>query len=131
MTIFAFGIPANFSGEIHHWTILKKTISRTIFWTQIRVIFLLFHDFWYFCFFHDFSMTTNFSMTFNDCGNPVYTNLIGWGGGSYHSKLAARFAVKFCTGWAHNLFWYIVYIWSRYFFGFYYLQATILHTGLF
>ena len=54
MTFSAIEILANFSGEIHHWTILKKTISRTIFWTRVRVKFLLFRDFWYFCFFHDF-----------------------------------------------------------------------------
>ena len=77
MTISAVGILANFSQEIHHWTILETTISRTIFWTQIRVKFLLFHDFWYFCYFpwlfHDFPWPQIFpwlSLTFHDCGNP-------------------------------------------------------------
>ena len=65
MTI-SFEILANFAGEIHRWTILKNTISLTIFWTRIRVKFLFFHDFWYFCYFPWLSMTTNFSMTFSD-----------------------------------------------------------------
>ena len=62
----------NFSREIHEWTILETTIPWTIFWMWIRVIFLLSHDFSYFCHFPWFSMTTNFSLTFHDCGNPVH-----------------------------------------------------------
>ena len=84
MTISAVGILANFSQEIHHWTILENTISQTIFWTRIRLEFLLFHDFWYFCYFpwlfHDFPWPQIFpwlSLTFHDCGNPAWIVKIG------------------------------------------------------
>ena len=34
----------NFSRDIHYWTILETTISLTILWRHLRVVFLLFHD---------------------------------------------------------------------------------------
>ena len=78
MTISAVEILANFSHEFHPWTILKNTLSRIIFWKRIRVKILLFHDFWYFCYFpwlfHDFPWPHIFpwlSLTFHDCGNPA------------------------------------------------------------
>ena len=62
ITISTLGILTNFSQEVHNWNIWETTISVM----QIRVKFLLFHDFWYFFDFPRLSMTTNFPPTFPD-----------------------------------------------------------------
>ena len=66
MTISAVGILANFSQEIHHWTVLETTISQTIFWTRIRVKFFFSMTFDIFLIFHDFSMTFHDHTFFHD-----------------------------------------------------------------
>ena len=98
-TFSTFGILTNFSWEIHNWTILETTTSVTIFWTRIRVKFLIFRDFWYFSdflwLFHDFPWPQIFPWLpwlWEPCHYPL-SNLAIWPNLSVGSNPVGSLAV--------------------------------------
>ena len=89
MTISAIGSLANFSQKICNRIILETTTSVTIFWMRNGVKAYFSMIFYIFVIFHDFSTTTNFSMTFLEfprLGEP-YNSSTSYSKGRYGPKL--------------------------------------------